>query len=145
MLKKGSINKGLSLVEIMVGLMILVIAIVSILTVMLKSMILNEGNRNLSRAINHAQYVLEEMRDFAKNNHLNNLNTDIAGNIWDTPNFDMVVAGWNVLGNEGVDSQAVWEDAAQDLLNVNVTISWDDSNRPGRGTILSTQIANEDW
>lgn len=145
LLKKGFINKGFSLVEVMVGLMILAIAIVSILTVMLKSMILNEGNRNLSRAVNHAQFVLEEMRDFAKNNNLNNLNATVAGNIWDTPNFDMGLAGWNVLDNEGVNSQAGWEDAAQDLLNVTVTISWDDSNRPNRSTNLITFIANEDW
>ena len=143
LLKKGSINKGLTLVEIMVGLMVLVIAIVSILTVMLKSMILNEGNRNLSRAINHAQFVLEEMRDFAESSDIDALFNAVNPpfDSWDWGPTEIQSANLIALNNEAINSAATWVNPpANDLANIIANVTWQDSNGRARSTTLTTFV-----
>lgn len=53
---------GFTLSELMIAASILLIAILGLLTLYVNSLILNEANNNLIKAVNDAQYVLEQMK-----------------------------------------------------------------------------------
>jgi prepilin-type N-terminal cleavage/methylation domain-containing protein len=59
---------GLTLIEIMITVVVLLIVLGSILYTFVHCMILNEQNGNLATANNDAQYVLEQMKALAFDN-----------------------------------------------------------------------------
>jgi len=59
------LNKGFTLLELMVATAILVFVITGLLATLVYCILLNETNNNLVIAANDAQYVLEQMKTLA--------------------------------------------------------------------------------
>lgn len=62
------LDKGLTLLELMIASGILLIAICGLLFTFITCMLLTESNRQLIIATNDAQYVLEQVKEQAYNN-----------------------------------------------------------------------------
>ncbi|MFH0827323.1 MAG: prepilin-type N-terminal cleavage/methylation domain-containing protein [Candidatus Omnitrophota bacterium] len=61
-------SRAFSLVELMVGVIILLFVISGCLMTYIHCVVLNDSSQNLAVAINDAQYVLEQMRSLAFGN-----------------------------------------------------------------------------
>lgn len=55
-------NKGFSLAELMIGVAILTVVIITSLFAFINCILLNDSSRNLVSAANDAQYVLEQIK-----------------------------------------------------------------------------------
>lgn len=102
-------NSGFTLLELMIGAVVLIVALVGLIAAYTGCFMLNEGARNLTIAINGAQDKMEEIR---------NLSFDqIAGQ--DGTNFE-------TDGLRDSDSEGIVEvdSSNPDLLVVTVTICW---------------------
>ena len=55
-------EKGFTLIELMFGISILLIAIIASLSAFINCMFLNESSRNLTTAVHDAQYALEQIK-----------------------------------------------------------------------------------
>lgn len=117
-------NRGLTLLELMIGVAIFIVAVISLLGAYVGALVMSEGSRNLNTALNDATRVIEEMRNvpfgsvsttdwttWARNNGANSLNSEAITTIYQ----------------------------GSDPLTVTVTVSWADKNRP-RSTSLVTVI-----
>ena len=65
----GQFNKGFTLIESLLALMIVSIAVISLLSVFINNMFLNMANKDLTIAMSHAQYALE----YTKNKNFYNI------------------------------------------------------------------------
>ncbi|MBU4312687.1 MAG: prepilin-type N-terminal cleavage/methylation domain-containing protein [Candidatus Omnitrophica bacterium] len=103
-------NSGFTLLEMMIGAMILIVALVGIIAAYTGCFTLNETARNLTIAINGCQEKLEEIRN---------------------ESFGQIFANYNsttfeVAGLSNSDSEGVVEvnNTNPDLLRISVTICW---------------------
>ena len=80
-------KKGLTLAEVLLGMVILTFVLIAILALFANCIILNESNRNLTIALSHAQFVMEEIRGEAEDKTtLKSLRDEIDGGVtwyWD--------------------------------------------------------------
>jgi len=63
MIVRSKDNAGFTLLELMIGAAVLIIALVGLIAAFTGCFALNEGARNMTIAINDAQCVMEEIRD----------------------------------------------------------------------------------
>ena len=124
-------KKGLTLAEVLLGMVILTFALVAILALFANCIILNESNRNLTIALSHGQFVMEEI----KNTNFDN----IPGGDWDwlTPTEITNNSPLAPLTKEVVTATIT----GTDLLNVVVKVEWDDRGGRTRDISLQTLIA----
>lgn len=120
-------RKGFSLPELLLAVVILVIALCSLLVSMLASSFLNAANRNLTTAISHAQFALEEIRN--------------------TPFYSTANFTWNEAAIQAKDLLPLSEESlcanitGNDFRNVTVTVNWKDYRSRDRIITLYTSIA----
>lgn len=126
-------KKGFTLSELLLAAAILAFVLCALLYSFISCMLLNEANRNLTGAVIHAEYVMEEMRnvDFSL------VSTNIAAGYWDWNNQTIAAKGLTALRNETIDTQA----SGTDPLDVTVTVSWQDRNARNRSMSLETLIS----
>lgn len=62
---------GFTLLELLLALGILAVVLTGLLAFFVNLLFLNEGNRNLTTAITHAQFIMEEIREAATTDFLN--------------------------------------------------------------------------
>lgn len=117
-------KKGLTLLELVIGVAIFIVAIVSLLGAYMGALTMSEGSRNLNTAINDATRVIEEMRNipFASIT-LTNWTTWASNN------------GANTLEDETITTTY----QGTDPLTVTVTVNWTEKGRQ-RNTALVTAI-----
>lgn len=90
-------KSGFTLLELLIGTAVLIVALVGLIAAYTGCFVLNENARNLTIAINDAQCVMEEMRD-------RNITSNIVQENWttwaatDLPNG----GGCNSLDNENI-------------------------------------------
>lgn len=123
MLDKNTDNSGFTLLELMIGTAVLIIALVGLIAAYMGCFALNESARNLTIATNHAQCVMEEIRD-------RNVTSNITKEDWtawaaaDPPGG----GGCNTLDTEIV--QVTYPlGTTINPLEILVTISWSDRDR----------------
>jgi len=117
------VNKGFTLLELMIAAAILLIALSGLLSTFVYSLLINETSNNLVIAANDAQYVLEQMKSFSYND-LENYTPPQFSNLENEIILAPVVA-------------QVWPGLKQVTINVN----WTERNKT-RAFSLSTQFAD---
>ena len=114
-------RRGFSLVELMIGVAILVIAITGMLLTYVHCMLLNEASRSLATATNDAQYVLEHMRSLTY--------SALAG--YTPPAFTNLPA----------EAISLTRSIGATLATITVTVSWQE-RQGARSFSITTYIAN---
>jgi type II secretory pathway pseudopilin PulG len=133
---KNVVKKGFTLSELLLAATILSFAFGTLIVSFVACFLLNETNRNLSIAVTHAQYVMEEIRDTASTvAGFGNLTTQINSGNWDWNSTTVSSRGLSTLSNETIDSNVT----GTDLLDVTVTVNWQNRGR-NRNTVLETLI-----
>jgi type II secretory pathway pseudopilin PulG len=121
------LGRGFTLLELMIVAGILLIAILGLLATFINCMFLNESNKNLTIAVNDAQYALEQIKSIAFNqisNFINNFNPTQFSN----------------LNNETITFPSPSYGAK--ISEITVNVSWKERNEPNpRNFQLSTRIA----
>ncbi|MDD2752007.1 MAG: hypothetical protein PHN59_02640 [Candidatus Omnitrophica bacterium] len=128
-------NKGFTLWELMLASAILIFALSGLLMLFSNCVLLNEANRNLSVAVNHAQYIMEGIR------HLSfaNIGPQVAAGTWDWNLATLTAAGMSPLSNESIVSTT--PNQAANPVSVTVTVNWQDRGR-ARTVALNSQFTN---
>ena len=132
-IKKVVSFKGLTLVELLLSAAILAFVLTGMVAFFVNCNLLNVYNRNLSVAMSHAQYTLEDIRNTT---NLTNITAGIANGNWTWDATTVRIKGLNALNNESISSN--YTDA--DPLHVTVTVSWRDLNSKNRNISLETLI-----
>jgi len=127
-------EKGFTLAELLVAMAILAFTLSALVLLFLHCIFLNEDNRQISLATNHAQYVLEGVKHvgFAQ------VATEINNGNWDWNTAAITAAGLSALNNESVNSAV----AGADPLTVTVTVSWDNRRQENQSLNLQTIITD---
>lgn len=128
--KKVFSRKSLTLSELLLAAVILVVALSAILIEFIACGFLNDSSRNTTRAITHAQQVMEEI----KNETFANVKTEINNGDWDWNTATINSEGLTALKNEAIDTRV----SGTTLLTISTTVSWEDRNGRGRTVSLET-------
>ncbi len=105
-------KKSFTLSELLLSVAILGLVFSSILLVFVSSLILNESSRNLTVALTHAKYVMEDI----KNTNFN----EISSFSWNST--EIVNEGLTSLSNETIVGTVT---SLTDYKDVDVTVEWD--------------------
>jgi len=128
-------NRGLTLTELLLAAAILVFALSGILVLYTSCIILNDSNRNLTTALNHAQYIVEGIKNVPFDNIITDVNSD--GN-WNWNISSINNNGLAALSNETITTTAT----GTNPIVITVTVNWSDRGLRARSTTLQTSIAN---
>lgn len=129
--KKNKVSvTGFTLAELLLAAAILAFALVSLLALFINCIFLNDTNRNLSIAIGHAQYAMEEI----KNTAFGSIIASYNGTCWNSATIES--RGLIALTNESVCFQIT----GTTLLDAVVTVNWRDRGLRDRSTTLETLI-----
>ena len=128
-------NKGFTLIEVMVSILIFATAMVAFSTLYVTTARLNEASRNLTQAINDGRTIMEAMRDRAQS-------VGLAGEGGVTATYPQgtnlaPAFGLSSLVNEAV--TATYSNPNTDPLPVTVQVSWQESGR-NRSVALDTLL-----
>ena len=126
-------RKGFTLLELLLASVILAVALSVLLLEFLSCAVLSEAARNLTRAVAHAQYVMEDI----KNTTFINIKSKIDNGDWDWDSADISNEGLTPLRNEIIDTSV----SGTDLLDVTVNVSWQNKGGRSQYTSLETLIA----
>jgi hypothetical protein len=125
--------RGLTLAELLLAAGILAFVLSALLILFVNCVLLNQANRNLTLAISHAQYVMEDI----KNTNFTEIKTKIDIGDWDWSAADIATEGLTVLNNESIDTS---HGSIDDPLEVTVSVQWEDQRQRQRQTGLRTLI-----
>jgi len=124
------VKKGFTLIELLIAVAIFVFAMAGILHMFFACAFLDQANRNKSIATIHAEFVMEDIMEYMRNNELSSL----PGKIDPSPDPDEGDWDWNHVDIESNCSPAI--DESEEIatscingtnpLNITVTVSWKD-------------------
>jgi Tfp pilus assembly protein PilV len=122
--------RAFTLAEMLLAAIILTVGIIGILLVFINCMFLDDANRNLTVAVSHGQFAMEEIKDTAFANISNNYN-----NV--TWNASAIAAkSLSALNNETMQFQV----SGTTILTVIATVGWWDRGVRYKSLILETLI-----
>ena len=132
-----NINRGLTLSELLLATAILAFVLCGLLALFISYSFLIESNRNLTSAIRHAQYIMEEIRD----SNFTNLESNINTGTWDLSAAEIESAphSMTALINEAIDTQV---SQSGNPLGVRVRVDWNDRNTRARFIELETLLTD---
>lgn len=119
-------KRGFTLAELLLAAAILVFVLSGLLLLFINCLTLNESNRNLTIAISHAQYAMEEIKNTAF--------ASIQNATWDSSTISS--RGLTPLPNESV----VITVNGADPLDIITTVNWKDRGARNRSMALETLI-----
>lgn len=126
-------SQGFTLAELLIATLILAFALAQILILFMNCMASNEASRNLSAAVTHAEYILEDVR----NTTFSSIATSITNGTFNYADSAAVTAaGLQALKNETITTIS----SGTNPLNVTVTVSWLDHGGRIRTKSLQTLI-----
>jgi len=126
-------SKGFALPELLISVVItLCFAILGLTLFYVNGQLINEANRNLSVAVSHAQFAMEDI----KNSNFATLKTDIANGNWNWNSTVINAAGLTALKNETIHTSST----GTNPLDITVTVSWQDRTLQNRTFVLETLI-----
>lgn len=131
---KGA-RRGFTLSELLLSAAILAFTFSVLLFTFVSCILLNQANRNLTIAVSHAQFVMEEI----KGSDFTTLKTDIDNGSWDWDSSEITGNGLTPLATESIDAQA----SGTDPLDVTVTVNWLDNNARSRTTYLESLFTQQ--
>lgn len=124
-------KKAFSLLEVVFAVVILGVAISALIAVFFSSSVVTSNSRQLTNALSHAQYVMEEIRAY----NGQDLESKINSGDWDWQGTDITARGLTSLPQEAIDTQV---SLLNDLYTINVTVTWQDRQGRGRQVNLTT-------
>ncbi len=132
----GQFNKGFTLIESLLALMIVSIAVISLLTVFINNMFLNMANKDLTIAMSHAQYALE----YTKNKNFYNIMTEtVTTGTWNNSSMT-----YNKL--VPLDAESIVITVSEPTLyfkDVIATVNWQERGIINRSISFETLIAGQ--
>lgn len=133
-----STYKGLTLSELMVATMISLFAFTVLLALFINCIFLNEANRNLTTALTHAQYILEDIKSQAT---FSQTKDRLNSGYWNLTSSQLNSTPYNfpVLPNESVATNVI---NATDPLVFSIRVNWKDRGLRARSTELRTLITD---
>jgi hypothetical protein len=143
-------NKGVTLVEVLLATMILTGALSGLLVLFMNCVMLNDSSRNLTVAVSHAQYVMEDIK-FAGRTGLGPIRAGITSGTtwsWDSNRIaqERLIYQERFLqtlpGETIVASCPLNPTCSGDLINVTVKVKWWEGKRRDRWTQLTTNFIN---
>lgn len=129
-----NLKTGFTLTELLLVVAILAFALTAMLLVFINSMMLNASNRNLTIAMNHAQYALEEV----KNTPFSSISANYNAVAWD--NATISAKGLTPLNNEIITFSAP---SATDIIDVTANVTWIERGSRNRSLAVETLIAKQ--
>lgn len=133
MKNKRSINGGLSLIEILVAMAILLPATLAILQFYLSNMAFSNINRERTIALTH----LTNMAEKIKCTPFGDITTDFPNGVPDAGDSYATNVGGYDLKEEHI--TVSYEDPESDPLEIDVIIGWQDTRGVSRSSNLSTK------
>lgn len=127
--------RGFTLSELILAAAILAFALSGLLSLYCKVLVLNKGGVNQFTAMNHAQIVIEEIR----NTTFSSIATSIQGGTWDWATNTIAAKGLTPLIGESIDTSYT----GTNLLDISVTVSWQDLGQRARSLTVSTKMASK--
>lgn len=130
-------SRGVTLAEAVLAAAVMVFVMSGILGFFIHCSLLNEGNCNSSVAMDHAQYIMEEIRDTT----FSQIQSNINNGIWDLNATVLANAPYNlvVLNNEFIDTEVF---QAGDPLGFSVTVIWNDRKQRARNIAFRTLLTD---
>ena len=124
-------KKGFTLIELMMGVVILLVSGLALLSGFLGSMFLNNSSNNLTTAVNDAQYVLEQVKGL---DYTTCIQMNFSGGCYTLPTFTN-------LPSETVTFKPYPEtDIGTSISKITVEVTWQDKQQI-RSYSLATYIA----
>ena len=127
-------RKGFTLTELLMASIIFGFFLSVLLYAFLGCITLNETSRNLTKATQHAQFVLEDIRNAA----FANISTNITNGTWNLDSSEITTQGLSPLKLENITVTS----SGTTVLDVTVTVTWNDVQQRSRTLTLKTSIAN---
>jgi hypothetical protein len=136
--------KGLTLAELLLATAILAFALSGLLILFINCTFLNEGNRNLTVAMAHAEYIMEEIRSRESAGIAGDLaavEASINNGDWDLGAAAIEANPYNLtaLHNELINTNVT---QGGDPLGVSLSVSWDDRRGRSRSVSLTTLMTD---
>ncbi|UCC95309.1 MAG: prepilin-type N-terminal cleavage/methylation domain-containing protein [Candidatus Omnitrophota bacterium] len=140
-------KKGFTLSELLLAVAILAFALTSLLAEFFACFLLNEANRNLTTAVTHAQFVMEDIRD---ENVLATIRNNIDTGLWDwDTDLEFTNNGLERLSGEAIDAccyntgngTCETNCPGLDLLPIRVRVDWQDRGPRNRNITFETLVA----
>jgi len=128
LLAAKSLNKGFTLIELLLALLIVAFAVTALLSLFISSMFLNMANRGLTIAMSHAQYALEDIKNWNF--------VDIVNGSWD-------IASHNLTPLDSESVVITVTDSGAYIKDVIATVNWEDRGIINRSIALETLITGE--
>ncbi|MCX5713141.1 MAG: prepilin-type N-terminal cleavage/methylation domain-containing protein [Candidatus Omnitrophica bacterium] len=140
-------KKGFTLSELLIAAAIFALAMAGILQLFISCAFLDQANRNKSIASTHAEFTMEDIMEYMRNNELSSLQSQINSGNWNWNSATIcsklgcgVCTYPSVLNSESIATTRF--SSSTDPLDVMITVSWKDRpNASLRSLILKTEIA----
>lgn len=130
-------NRGISLIEVLITLLIVVLALVGILQSYIYSVYLSQLNRDFTFAVNDAQDIMEAMRSTSFSNLVLRFPHGVADGPAGNP-YQLLAGGYS-LNNEAI--TVTYANAGVIPLEIIVTVQWGDMRFVTRSFALTTMRA----
>ncbi|MDD4981919.1 MAG: type II secretion system protein [Candidatus Omnitrophota bacterium] len=127
-------KSGFTLSELLLAVAILAFAMSGMLYLFVNCSFLDNANRNLSLAVSHGQFVMEDIKDA----DFSGLQASINAGVWNWDAVAISAKGLTALDNESI----ITASTGVDPLHIVVTVLWKDRGSIDRSFILETLIAS---
>jgi prepilin-type N-terminal cleavage/methylation domain-containing protein len=125
-------RSGFTMPELLMTAGILSYALAMVLATYITSVALNQASRNLTIAVSHAEYILEDIR----NTSFSTVATSVTAGTWNWNAAAVTARGLGALNNESTSVTS----SGTNPLDIAVTISWNDLNSRARTRTIRTSI-----
>ncbi len=121
------------MVEMLMTAAILGYALSVVLAGYVNNVALDEASRNLSSAVSHAEFVLEDIR----NTSFGSVASNITSGNWNWNTSTVTTKGLTALNNESIAATS----SGTNPLDITVTVTWNDVHGRSRSRVMKTTIS----
>jgi prepilin-type N-terminal cleavage/methylation domain-containing protein len=136
---------GFSFVELLIAVSILAFSLATLIAFFINVVALNEASRNITTALSHAQYVLEDIRNAAFINIPTQI--DSPNSTWDWNTAAVNAHGLAAIKDESINTLCVNSGgdeipcaSASLPLTIKVIVSWTESAGRTRSVAVATKM-----
>ncbi|OQB12858.1 MAG: hypothetical protein BWY16_00355 [Candidatus Omnitrophica bacterium ADurb.Bin205] len=127
-------KRGFTLSELLLAVAILAFAMSGMLYLFVNCSFLGNANRNLSLAVSHGQFVMEDI----KAAEFSGLQESINAGVWNWDAATISAKGLTALNNESI----ITASTGVEPLHIVVTVLWKDRGSIDRSFVLETLITS---